>query len=48
MISAITASGGKTPIDPFGLLDERGGDEGPRLPYDPAILQAIQDSGKFG
>jgi hypothetical protein len=36
-------------IDPYGLLQDTATpkDDG-RLPYDPAVLQTIQDSGKLG
>jgi hypothetical protein len=47
MTAAIKAAGGEIPVDPFGLFEESGS-ESPRLPYNPAILQAIQESGKFG
>lgn len=44
VMSAKYVFGGQVDIDPLCLLGEAG-DDG-RLPYDPHVLQAIQDSGK--
>lgn len=35
-------------LDPYGLLREAMPKDDGRLPYNPAVLQTIQDSGKFG
>jgi hypothetical protein len=34
-------------LDPYGLFREQEPKDDGRLPYNPAVLQAIQDSGKF-
>jgi hypothetical protein len=46
MTPPLVAAGGELSFDPFGLFAAEG--EGDRLPYNPAVLQAIQDSGKMG
>ena len=35
-------------LDPYGLLQEATPKDDGRLPYNPAVLQTIQDSGKLG
>lgn len=44
MTPPLIAAGAELSSDPFGLFAAEG--ETDRIPYDPAILQAIQDGGK--
>jgi len=45
MMPALAAAGADVDVDPFGLFADESG--GAVAPYDPAVMQAIQDSGKF-